>query len=276
MRNLFLLFIKYGHIFLFIFLEFLCFILIIRNNRSQQEIYLNSANIVTGSIYDRVDKMSAYFKLDRVADSLANENARLRKLLYNSEYQSVTNLDSLYNQDSLFQYAYLVGKVVNNSINLNNNKITINKGSNHGVKPRMGVIDQNGVVGIIKDVRKNYSIAVSLLHRQVRISASIHPQGYFGSLAWKGDDPTIVQLEDIPKHAIIAIGDTIVTSGYSSKFPEKISIGKIDSFWLEQGFNSYTIDVKLSNDLSRLDYVYIISDNFKNEKEELEQATKNE
>lgn len=276
MRNLFLLFIKYGHIFLFIFLEFICFILIVRNNRSQEEIYLNSANLISGSIYERVDKVSSYFKLDIVADSLANENARLRKLLYNSEYQSVSNIDSLFNQDSLFQYSYVVGKVVNNSINLNNNKITINKGSNHGIKPRMGVVDQNGVVGIIKDVRKNYSVAVSLLHRQVKVSASIMPQGHFGSLAWKGNDPTLVQLEDIPKHATIAKGDSVVTSGYSSKFPEDILIGTIDSFWLEQGYNSYTIEVKLNNDLSRLTYVYIINDDFKEEKEALEQATKDE
>ena len=276
MRNLFLLFIKYGHIFLFIFLELLCFILIIRNNRSQEEIYLNSANILSGSIYNQVDKVSSYFKLDRVADSLANENARLRKLLYNSEYQSVSNIDSLFNQDSLFQFSYIVGKVVNNSINLNNNQITINKGSNHGVKPRMGVADQNGVVGIIKDVRKNYSVAVSILHRQVKVSASILPEGHFGSLAWKGDDPTILQLEDIPKHAEIAKGDSIVTSGYSSKFPENILIGAVDSFWLEQGYNSYTIDVKLNNDLSRLNYVYIINDDFKAEKEAIEQANKDE
>ena len=270
MRNLFLLFLKYGHIFLFLFLEFVCFILIVRYNRAQNEIYLNSANIVSGAIYSRVNNVSEYFKLDEVADSLANENARLRKLLYNSSYQSVTNIDSIFNQDSVFQYSYLVGKVVNNSINLNNNKFTINKGSKDGVKPRMGIINSNGVAGIIKDVKKNYSVALSLLNRQVKISASLKKSGAFGSLAWKGVDPNILNLEDIPKHSLISIGDTVVTSGYSSKFPPELMVGVIDTFWLEPGFNSYTIEVDLNNDLSRLNYVYIIDNILIEEQSEIE------
>mgnify|MGYP000282611688 CR=1 FL=1 len=270
MRNLFLLFIKYGHIFLFLFLEFVCFILIVRYNRAQNEIYLNSANIVSGAIYSKVNNVSEYFKLDEVADSLANENARLRKLLYNSSYQSVTNVDSIFNQDSVFQYSYLVGKVVNNSINLNNNKFTINKGSKDGVKPRMGIINSNGVVGIIKDVKKNYSVALSLLNRQVKISVSLKNNGSFGSLAWKGIYPNILNLEDVPKHSNISIGDTVVTSGYSSKFPPNLMIGVIDTFWLEPGFNSYTIEVDLNNDLSRLNYVYIIDNILIEEQREIE------
>lgn len=270
MRNLFLLFLKYGHIFLFLFLEFVCFILIVRYNRAQNEIYLNSANIVSGAIYSRVNNVTEYFKLDEVADSLANENAKLRKLLYNSAYQSVTNIDSIFNQDSVFQYSYIVGKVVNNSINLNNNKFTIDKGSKHGIEPRMGVINSNGIAGIIKDVKNNYSVAISVLNRQVKLSASLKKNGSFGSLSWKGNDPNVLNLEDIPKHAELSIGDTIVTSGYSSKFPSDLMIGVVDTFWLEPGFNSYTVEVKLNNDLSRLNYVYIIENLLVEEQKEIE------
>ncbi len=273
MRNLFLLFLKYGHIFLFLFLEFVCFILIVRYNRAQNEIYLNSANIVSGAIYSRVNNVTEYFKLDEVADSLANENARLRKLLYNSTYQSVTNIDSIFNQDEVFQYSYIVGKVVNNSINLNNNKFTINKGSKDGIKARMGVINSNGIAGIIKDVKKNYSVGISLLNRQVKISASLKQNGSFGSLAWRGSDPKILNLEDIPKHAAISVGDTVVTSGYSSKFPSDLIIGVIDTFWIEPGFNSYTIEVKLNNDLSRLNYVYVIDNILIEEQQEIEEKS---
>jgi len=276
MRNLILLFVKYGNIFLFIFLEIICLSLVARYNVSQNEIFVNSSNIFSGKLYGGVNNLRQYFNLSAVSDSLANENARLRKLLYNTEVGEITRRDSLLSQDSTLQYSYITAKVINNSINLNNNKITIDKGGLAGIQKRMGVIDANGVVGIVKEVNDNFAVVLSILHRSVRISAAIKNKGYFGSIQWNGNDPTRLDLVDVSRHANIAMGDTIVTSGYSTKFPPNITLGVIDTFWLKQGNDSYAIEVKLNNDISKLQYVYIIDNLLAAEQKAIEEATEDE
>ena len=276
MRNLILLFVKYGNIFLFIFLELICLTLVARYNSAQNEIFVNSANIFSGKLYNSVDGLKQYFKLSAVSDSLANENARLRKILYNTDTGEIAKRDSMLNIDSAFQYSYITAKVINNSINLNNNKITINKGSNAGIKKRMGVINADGVVGIVKEVNDNFAVILSILHRSVKISAAVKNKGYFGSMQWTSNDPNILDLQDVSRHADITVGDTIVTSGYSTKFPSNIALGIIDTFWLEQGNDSYAIQVKLNNDISNLQYVYIVDNLLAEEQNALEEATRNE
>jgi len=276
MRNLILLFVKYGNIFLFLFLELICLGLVAKYNSSQNEIFVNSANILSGSVYGGVNNFKQYFQLSSISDSLALENARLRKLLYNTEVNELAKRDSLINQDSALQYSYITAKVINNSINLNNNKITLNKGRKAGIQNRMGVIDANGIVGIVKEVNENFSVVLSVLHRNVRISAAVKNKGYFGSMQWTRNNPSLLDLTDISRHANIAIGDTIVTSGYSTKFPPNITLGVIDTFWLEQGDDSYAIEVKLNNDISNLKYVYVVDNLLAEEQKALEEATKNE
>ena len=155
-----------------------------RYNTAQNEIFINSANIFSGHIYGGVNNFKQYFQLSEISDSLALENARLRKLLYNTEVDELAKRDSLFNQDSTLQYSYITAKVINNSINLNNNKITLDKGSNSGISQRMGVIDANGIVGIVKEVNKNFSVVLSVLHRNIRVSAAVKNKGYFGSMEW--------------------------------------------------------------------------------------------
>jgi len=276
MRNLILLFVKYGNIFLFLFLEILCLSLVARYNTSQNEIFINSTNIFSGKIYGGVNNLRQYFHLSAVSDSLANENARLRKLLYNTDIKEVTRRDSLLTQDSTLQYSYITAKVINNSINLNNNKITLDKGSLAGIGKRMGVINANGIVGIVKEVNDNFAVVLSVLHRSMRISAAIKNKGYFGSMQWNGNDPTRMDLVDVSRHASIMKGDTIVTSGYSTKFPANITVGTIDSFWLTQGNDSYAIQVKLNNDISKLQYVYVIDNLLATEQKAIEEVTRDE
>jgi len=276
MRNLILLFVKYGNIFLFIFLELICLALVARYNADQHEIFVNSANIFSGKLYGGVDGLKQYFKLSAVSDSLAKENARLRKILYNSDIDKIARRDSMLDLDSSLQYSYITAKVINNSINLNNNKITIDKGAKSGIKKRMGVINADGAVGIIKEVNDNFAVILSILHRSVKISAAVKSKGYFGSLQWTGNDPTELELEDISRHADISIGDTIVTSGYSVKFPPNHTLGIIDTFWLESGNDSYAIKVKLNNDISNLQYVYIVDNLLAEKQSQIEEATINE
>jgi rod shape-determining protein MreC len=179
-------------------------------------------------------------------------------------------LDSL--QDN---YEFISGKIIKNSIIGLDNMITLNKGRIHGVDKHMGVLGLDGLVGIVVDVSDHYSVAMSLLHRQTRISAKLKSTPYFGSLLWKNElDPMTMNLEDIPKHANVAEGDTVETSGFSYMFPPGISIGRIVKDSLPEGNNFYTIEVRLLNDLSKAENIYIVKN--KDKQELLDLVEKNE
>ena len=163
-------------------------------------------------------------------------------------------------------------KVVKNSTNSNHNYMILDKGEKDGVVPNSGVVTEHGVVGIVRKVSKNYCVAMSILHRQTKISARIRNKGFFGPLTWKSTDAWMFDLEDIPKHAPVAKTDTVETSGYSSLFPKGIMIGTIEKLSMEPGSNFFSITVRSHQDMSNLQHVYIVKNLLAKEQEQLEEA----
>ena len=154
--------------------------------------------------------------------------------------------------------------------------MTLNKGLKDGVRKDMGVISENGIVGIVRDVRNDYAAVNSLLHRRTFISAMIKRTGAFGELKWIGTNPQIVNLGAIAKHNTVMVGDTIVTSGYSTHFPPGLMIGIIESTELPSGNNFHDIKVRLSNNFGALRYVEIVKNRKQNQQLELEKGVREE
>lgn len=260
MNNLLLFVFRYSAFLLFILLEIICVVLIVKYNKNQRSIFLNSSSIISGKLYNFADKAYEYNNLRSVADSLAGENALLKTHLYNLQRTLDHMPDDTQPLDSciLEPYNIIPARVINNSINQRNNHFTIDRGVHDGIREGMGVISPHGVAGIIDHVGEKYSTAISLLHSAARISSSIKRNNFFGSLVWKEIDPSHMTLEAVPRQADIRLGDTIVTSGYSFIYPSGIFIGTVDKFWTEGGSNYYTIEVKLHEDIARLDRVYVV------------------
>lgn len=262
---------RYGNFFLFAILEIFALFLV-THNKKQNEIYQSSANRITGFFYENFSTVQKYFSIQELADSLAKENAELRTQLEASKYVTVQQQgvvrfpldtstirpDTSQKKDVIQQFTYLAAEVVKNSIARQDNFLTINRGSNHGVKQGMGVISPDGVVGIVTNVTAHYSQVMSILNKRASISAMVRRNRFFGSLVWRTNNPRFMTLESIPKHAEVAKGDTIITSGFSEIFPGELKIGRITDFRIENGSNFYTIDVELWNDLSNIRYVYVI------------------
>ncbi len=276
MRNLIYLFVQFGGLITFVVLEILCMYLVINFNKKQNSIFVNSSNTISGLLYERADQLAEFWDMSSVSDSLAEENARLRAELRNARFVETILQDSARNEKTSQRYTFISADIINNSVNKHSNNITINRGANHGVKIRAGVFDDRGIVGIIRNVGSRFSSVMSILHKESRITAAIRRNNYFGSLTWNGSNPRMVTLSDIPKHAQLIKGDTIQTSGYSTIFPAGIMVGVIDTFWLEPGSNFYTIDVLLSNDLSKSKYVYIVNDLMREEINTIEEEVSDE
>lgn len=250
---------------LFLLLEVFSFILIFNFNAYQKSKYLNSSNRVTASIYSSYNSVIDYFGLATVNRELSEENAMLKSLLSDIPYLKISP-DSIIvsdlNTDSVFRF--ISAKVINNSVNKQNNYITLNKGSKHGIKPDHGIVNSAGVVGVITNVSDSYSMGFSILNKRWGVSTKLKKSGTFGPLSWDGDDYRFANLDGIPFHVDLAVGDTVVTSSYSSVFPEGILIGTIHSFEQPQGDNYFKITVKLAVNFKALSYVEVI-DNLKKE-----------
>lgn len=253
MRNLFLFFAKYGNFMLFMALEFLCFYFIINYNQSQKSIFLNSSNLLVGRINKERNSLRAFVGLKDQNEKLLIENAKLiKQLLYYTGYGNQNVIDSSY------KFEIIPAIVINQTLKLRHNYITLDKGTDNGVKKGMGIITPNGIVGIIKSVSPHYAKAIYLLNGNIRISAKVKSKEYFGSLIWDSKDYRKMLLSDLPRHADIGIGDTIVTSGFSTVFPPNLDIGLIEDFNVETGSSNYVITVHLMEDLSQIRHVFII------------------
>jgi len=277
MRSLIRYLIKNHAFVLFLLLEIFALTMVVNFNSFQKATYLNSANRVTGKIYDTYQSVTGYFGLTKINAELAAENARLRSLLENrpgvSLFSDSLAVDQMRN-DSV--YRFIPAQIINNSVNRPFNYLTLNKGSRHGIKPDMGIISAKGIVGVVGQVSESYAMGLSVLNQRWSISAKLKKNAYYGSLIWDGTDYQMAGLTEIPLHVDIAVGDTVVTSGYSSIFPEGILVGTINSFSKPEGENYYRIDVKLSVDFKSVSYVEVVEIKSRSELDELDKILRND
>lgn len=246
------------------------FALLFSRNPFQHHIYLSSANVVTSGLYRMTNNVTSYFSLRDINEDLQRsiselelENYRLKSAILDRDlklYADTMTVDSV-----LSRYHFIIAHVINNSINHSHNYITIEKGRLDGIEPEMGVMDQNGIVGIVNVVGDHTARLISVLNPYLRLSCKVKGEEQVGSLVWDGRDPGEAILEELPKHAKFVKGDTVITSGYSSVFPEGVPVGTIISGSRDREDNFYTLRIKLFTDFSTLSTVRVIRDNMKDE-----------
>src|ERR1043165_20648 len=276
MYNLFQFFLRYHLFMLFLLLEGFCFFLIYRNNHYNEVASLNIANEATGKVFSIYQGANDYFYLRRYSDSLVAENAKLRAELYESRYD--TRIDSGHISDStaktVQQYTYIAARVIENSVNRATNIIYLDRGRNQGVQKEMGVINGNGIVGVVIGVTDNYSVARSVLSKGYTVSAKFKKNEFFGNVAWKGTSSTEAIMLDIPKHVPVKVGDTLVTSGFSQLFPRNVMVGTVTDVKMEADKNFLEITLKLSTNFNSLSYVYVVNNIRKQEIQALDTVQK--
>jgi rod shape-determining protein MreC len=269
MRNLLNFLARYNNLIIFLILEGLAFYLLTTGNNYHNTRVVKGIRGLTIGIERGISNAHSYLNLRDINRNLSEENAMLRNKIRmldemdNSLFFSVS--DSVYQQ----QYIYTPAEVINNSINRQKNFFTINKGERQGLKVDMAVTAGNSVAGVIVGCFENYSLAMSLLNLDFRLSSRIKSNGYFGSLSWDGLDNSHAILSEIPQHVTVNVGDTIETTGYSAIFPEGIMIGTV-SDWEKPGGDFYIITVSLKTSFKNLYHVNVIGNMKKTEQLELE------
>jgi rod shape-determining protein MreC len=244
--------------------------MVVSYNNYQQAKFLSSSNGISGYFFENFAGIFQVFDLKKANTELAEENAQLRTALQHYQLRSASNSRQSYlsernplitmTRDSLNKivYFFTTARVINNSVNQRHNFLTLNKGRYQGVKTNMGVVSAGRVVGLVTDVGDNYCTVISILNERWKLSAKIKRNDFFGSLSWNGKDYRKVQLNEIPYHVPVQNGDTIVTTGFSSSFPEGLEIGIVSEYSLGSGSNFYKIDVNLAVDFRSIVQVALV------------------
>lgn len=236
----------------------------------RHHLWLTSASTVSGAIYKVGHNITSFFSLREVNDDLNRRNAVLEEEVQQLKEQINTMIlkgytDTMPTPDSVAHFNFIVANVINNSIHHAQNYLTVDKGSNDGVRPEMGVIDHSGVVGTVSAVGPHFARVISLLNPNFRLSCKIKGSDNFGSLVWDGNDPGEALLEELPRHTVFHTGDTVVTSGYSAVFPAGLPVGTIMPDNSAHNENFFTLRIKLFADFSRLSNVQIVMNNYRDE-----------
>ena len=274
MRNLLIFITKYNAFFLFVIFEVSALMIYVKYNSFQKATFINSANNVTGNLYARQNQLSSYLSLREVNDQLAKENAILRNQLRTSFYVDTLGkhkvVDTVYKQ----QYEYISAKVINNSVNKRNNYLTIDRGSKQGIEKGMGVICSQGVVGVVVFVSDHLALVQSVLHKDSKESGMLVDNKAPGTLQW-GDDlnPYRAQLINVPNNVKPRIGEAVVTSDHS-RFPTGILLGKVVGLHTKSGGFFLNLEVGLTVDFARLQYVNVVSNRYALERATLEAQQK--
>lgn len=275
MQRLFLFLFKYIAFIFFLFLEGVSFFFIVNYNTYQQAVFLNSSNTIVGGLLGAKTSVTSYFTLSEKNEELLEENRRLKEQLLSLSLDSpeVDTIEIISSDTTFLQYYFIKSEIVNNTINLKTNYLTIRGGRKAGFKRGDAVINDMGIVGKVTSVSQNYATAISLLHVNNHISTEIKRTKTICSTKWDGIDFRKSKVLYVPRHVEVLRGDTIVTSGYNAIFPAGLNVGVIDKVTLSPDASFYEIGIDLSVDFNNLDYVYGIGNMLNQEQDSLESVT---
>jgi rod shape-determining protein MreC len=275
MRNIFLFIARYSNLFFFLLLQAVSLTMLFRYNKFHEAAYMNVANEATGKVFLRYNNIQTYFSLKKENEKLREQNARLLNMLKtdfdgaDSSVQLVTDTVKIDTLEQYRKFLFLPAKVIGNSVDAQNNYLTLHRGSKQGVDINMAVVGPEGIIGKVINVSPNMSVVMSLLHRKNSVVALLKKGSGFGEVLWDGKDPRYVTLTKIPRTIKVYKGDTVVTSPYSDIFPAGQVVGFVAEVAEEKSTSMYSLKVKTATNFYTVQHAYIVKNLQKSEMDSL-------
>ncbi len=270
MQNL-IAFLRRFRVFLFFaILQVICLLSYVQYLSFPKSQFFTSASSIGGEFYSMKYAVAQHFELENSNLKLQKENIYLRKRLIKNLYQVDRNLFKIKDTSFEQQYNYIPASVINSTTGKMNNYFTINIGDMQGVKRGMGVFSSDGVVGIIHNTSKHYSVVKSVLTQDINIDVLIQPIGLYGFLKWDGKDPTRGTISGISNDLRIKKWSKVYTRGGSGIFPKGILVGRVEKLAPVEGKPLWDVVIKFSQDFRSIDRVYVIKNLLIEEQKTLE------
>ena len=200
---------------------------------------------ISASYTNTTSGWKSYWSLDDINEELARENAALRASMWQKKAPEFFRSED---------YEFIPARVIDYSYRKRNNYILINCGKRMGVNAGMGVISNEGWVGVISESTSNYSYVTPFVHSKGDIGARIRGKG-LGQLSWTGQ-PKMGIIKDIEREFQPEIGDSIYTYTRAEIAPPVLA-GVVASREQSKEDLSWEAQVQLSTDFTNLNWVYI-------------------
>lgn len=232
--------------------------------------YLTTAATFNGKIWDMRNAVTRHLNLSHTNDELQKSNALLMEQLPHSfiriDDRTVKINDTLYQQ----QYEYIPAEISNSTVEKRNNYFTIKAGTKRGVERGLGVISDNGVVGVVHYAGEHYSIVKSVLTENINISVIIESVGLYGLLKWDGADPRRGSVSGISNDQQIKKWSKVITREGSGIFPKGLNVGKVETLKSVEGEAFWDVSILFSEDYRKLQKVYIVRNLLSDEQARIE------
>lgn len=280
MRNVFLFIRRHFNFLFFLVLQILSLSFLFRYNKFHEAAFLNVSTEITGRLNEKYNGIEYYFQLKKTNESLVQENLRLRQQLKDN-FEAPDSNQRLFHDTiridsgkSIRKWLMMEAKVVNNTITLPANYLTIHRGFRQGVRQNMGVTGPQGIVGSVINVSENFAIVMSVLHPDFHVVAQLKKGGENGTINWDGVSPSFISMRGIPRSANVVVGDTVLTSQISSLFSANLLVGTVAEIVPDATSNFYNLKLRLATNFSNIEYAYVVANLQYDEQKRLEDSTR--
>jgi rod shape-determining protein MreC len=279
-RNVFLFIRRHFNFLFFLVLQIIALSFLFRYNKFHEAAFLNVSTEITGRLNEKYNGIEYYFQLKKTNESLVQENLRLRQQL-KENYEAPDSDRRLFYDTiridtgrNIRKWLMMEAKVVNNTITLPTNYLTIHRGFRQGVHPNMGVTGPQGIVGSVINVSENFAVVMSVLHPNFHIVAQLRKGGENGTLYWDGISPSFISMRGVPRSANVMVGDTVVTSQISYLFSANLLVGTVAEIVPDNTSNFYNLKIRLATNFSNIEYAYVIDNLQYEEQKRLEDSAR--
>jgi rod shape-determining protein MreC len=212
-----------------------------------------------GLLQDTFDFIPDYFSLRRENSVLREQNILLSDQVNTLRESAIENirLRSMFGLRERPAFNYISALVVGTQMQALRNTVTINAGTDNGIRNGMPVVTDHGLVGRVVSTSGRYAIVQLLLHKDLRVSARVQRSRANGIIRWTGGHD--LRLVNVPKTSDVNNGDVIVTSEYSTLFPGGIRVGVVSATREVPGELFQEITVQPSVDFGRMEEVFVVT-----------------
>lgn len=220
---------------------------------------LITAHTASHAIHESGDRLSRFWNLygehqkltERVQelesrvgemDELKKENQRLGGLL---DFKKETS------------HQTIPARVIGRDLAPWRKTLLIDKGSHHGIKKRMAVVNARGLVGRVVETGPLTARAILLLDPESRVSVLFQEDRDLGVA--EGDGSSFLRVTHIDREASVKVGERVVSSGLGGIYPKGIGVGTVEMVGNEKEGLELFATVRPFVQFSKLEEVLVVT-----------------
>jgi len=121
------------------------------------------------------------------------------------------------------------------------NQVTVSAGRDQGVTKGLPVVSAQGLLGIVQAVETDRSQVLLLTSPAVKIGAMVFRDPPVAGFL-KGQSPVRLTLDLLDTNKV-AVGDPVVTSGFSEKIPRGLAVGRVVQVVTDENYGIRRVSV---------------------------------